>query len=702
MNNFGVVIPAYNEANNLSRVLEVIGTIDWLVQIVVVDDGSHDGTWAVAQRFALHFEQISVVRLSQNRGKGAAMLAGVHALHTDFVIFLDADLIGLQRQHLEQLRQPLLHNNSEMSVAVFRDGGVLTNASHWLTPSLSGQRCLPHRAAVKALTLLSDSRYGVETGLTCYAKKNRWRCRYVPWQGVTHVMKETKLGFFNGLRSRWQMYGQILLTILLIMAPAWYFGVLRSKNRRRFIWRIPLVFGLTIAVFGFAGYQKLQAHTGLRLHDLAALQPQSYRRILVFAPHPDDEVLAAGGVISAALAANPPATVRVVIVTNGDASFSAALLNGYNPVAQNGYQKLARVRQQESLQALTSLGLSEDQIQFWDFPDRGLEEIWRHHWTDSQPYRSNYTGLTATAGTLHSPDNIPYTGAALLKQIRSILANFQPDVVIMPHPSDAHPDHRALAYLINLAIALNKANRQSPPPQMFAYVMWLSSRPRPVSIRLDREWQKLPGRFPANANQWGRVSLTSTVQQRKIVALKAYHSQMRSLRTLMRSAGSDTELFNQLVLHPIPYLPTPVALPPDEQWWSTRYQNEWAVPGAGLVGLRPQTVWAVADPGQLWLAARLPGPSRPGIQYTFVLRTVHQHQPVEIQLTANPVINTPDNRVYVVAQLPLERIESVLATPVFMMSLQTQMAGHTPLMRSEWYSLSLLKNVGRGGAESRE
>lgn len=206
----GVVIPAFNEGDNLHRVLETVCVVDWLSQIVVVDDGSMDDTLTVAQHYARQDEHIVVLRLPQKRGKAGAMLAGVRALQTDLVIFLDADLIGLQPYHLHHLCVPLLVDTNDMAVAVFRYGGVRTDLSHRLTPDLSGQRCLRRWSAEQALTPLAGTGYGVETGLTIHARRHGWRIQYVVWEWVSHVMKEQKRGWIAGLRSRWHMYRQIM------------------------------------------------------------------------------------------------------------------------------------------------------------------------------------------------------------------------------------------------------------------------------------------------------------------------------------------------------------------------------------------------------------------------------------------------------------------------------------------------------------
>jgi dolichyl-phosphate beta-glucosyltransferase len=89
-----VVIPAYNEEG---RIGETLGSIvDYLAlraepfEILVVDDGSTDGTAEIAERAV--FQNVRVLRLPRNRGKGAALQAGVLASRGAWVLLTDADL----------------------------------------------------------------------------------------------------------------------------------------------------------------------------------------------------------------------------------------------------------------------------------------------------------------------------------------------------------------------------------------------------------------------------------------------------------------------------------------------------------------------------------------------------------------------------------------------------------------------------------
>lgn len=88
-----LVIPAYNEARRLPqtlhRVAAWVGSLPWRTEVVVVDDGSGDGT---AMAAAAHPCDCGVIRLLRNSGKGAAVRAGMLAARGRVVAFTDADL----------------------------------------------------------------------------------------------------------------------------------------------------------------------------------------------------------------------------------------------------------------------------------------------------------------------------------------------------------------------------------------------------------------------------------------------------------------------------------------------------------------------------------------------------------------------------------------------------------------------------------
>ena len=105
-----VVIPAFNEVARLERTLRRV--IDYCrahhadFEILVVDDGSTDGTPGLVERVAADEERVRLIALGANRGKGAAVRAGVLAARGREVLFSDADL-ATPIEELDKLRQRL-------------------------------------------------------------------------------------------------------------------------------------------------------------------------------------------------------------------------------------------------------------------------------------------------------------------------------------------------------------------------------------------------------------------------------------------------------------------------------------------------------------------------------------------------------------------------------------------------------------------
>jgi glycosyltransferase involved in cell wall biosynthesis len=97
-----VVIPVYNEKNRLPASLEKIDAylVDQRIdaEILVVDDGSKDGTGALAEEF-LARRRGQVIELGENRGKGAAVRRGVIEARGRWVLMTDADLSAPIEEH---------------------------------------------------------------------------------------------------------------------------------------------------------------------------------------------------------------------------------------------------------------------------------------------------------------------------------------------------------------------------------------------------------------------------------------------------------------------------------------------------------------------------------------------------------------------------------------------------------------------------
>ena len=203
----GILIPAFNEEKTIASVVQAAIASD-LGPVLVIDDGSTDKT----VENALQNGSV-VLSLSKNSGKGRAIVTGATSIQTDYILMIDADLLGLNEKHLQDLAIPVLTKATNMTRGYFRGGRWQTPAAQIISPQLSGQRMLS-RARLLKIPGLANSGYGIETAITAAARKENWSIVEVPLTGVSQVLKEEKRGLIRGLHARIRMYWEIFISLV--------------------------------------------------------------------------------------------------------------------------------------------------------------------------------------------------------------------------------------------------------------------------------------------------------------------------------------------------------------------------------------------------------------------------------------------------------------------------------------------------------
>lgn len=202
-------------------------------------------------------------------------------------------------------------------------------------------------------------------------------------------------------------------------------------------------------------------------------------RLLVLAPHPDDEVLSSGGLIQHALQRQLP--VHVAFLTYGDNNQWAFLLYRKHPVLQPAaVRDMGLVRHEEALAAARALGLAPEALTFLGYPDFRTLAIWARHWDRRPPASSMLTRVTAVPYTNALSPGAPYQGESVLADLKTVLRSFRPTRIMVSHPADHNPDHRAL-YLFT-RVALWDLERELPAERW----VYLIHSPRWPSLR--GEW----------------------------------------------------------------------------------------------------------------------------------------------------------------------------------------------------------------------
>jgi glycosyltransferase involved in cell wall biosynthesis len=108
-----VIIPVYNEEATISEIIARVGAIDLEKEIIIVDDGSTDGTPQQLKEIAGKFDNVKVLAHGKNLGKGAALRTGFAAATGDIMIIQDADLEYDPREY-EALLIPVLDGRADV------------------------------------------------------------------------------------------------------------------------------------------------------------------------------------------------------------------------------------------------------------------------------------------------------------------------------------------------------------------------------------------------------------------------------------------------------------------------------------------------------------------------------------------------------------------------------------------------------------
>ena len=110
-----IIVPVYNEARTVRSVIDRLLTIDLPIarEILVVDDGSTDGTGEVLERAAVELTDVTVIRAERNGGKGSAIRRGLERATGSIVAIQDADL-ELDPQQLAGLVAPIVAGDTDV------------------------------------------------------------------------------------------------------------------------------------------------------------------------------------------------------------------------------------------------------------------------------------------------------------------------------------------------------------------------------------------------------------------------------------------------------------------------------------------------------------------------------------------------------------------------------------------------------------
>lgn len=154
------IIPVHNEAPTLRELLALVGELEFDKQLVIVDDGSTDGSTEILRELATERDDWVLIE-QRNRGKGAAIRAAVPHVTGDITVIQDADL-EYDPAEVSQLIEPIERGAADVVFGSRLSGGKPQRA--YLFWHLVGNRFLSLLTNVLYNTTLSD----IETGYKAF------------------------------------------------------------------------------------------------------------------------------------------------------------------------------------------------------------------------------------------------------------------------------------------------------------------------------------------------------------------------------------------------------------------------------------------------------------------------------------------------------------------------------------------------------
>lgn len=214
-----VVVPVYNEAGTIREILRKINSVAIDKEIIVVDNGSSDGTENILQEMLkkTEFSCVRAIYHTYNKGKGESVREGLRESLGDYVVIQDADLEYEPQEYL-QLIKPLLENRADIVLgARFLNGyngglflhrlgnNFLTNLLNLMFRSRLNDYATCYKMASRKAFLnlgLRAKSFDIEVEIVCKALKMGFRMLEVPVSYYPRSYREgKKIRWFDGLQA---------------------------------------------------------------------------------------------------------------------------------------------------------------------------------------------------------------------------------------------------------------------------------------------------------------------------------------------------------------------------------------------------------------------------------------------------------------------------------------------------------------------
>lgn len=262
-------------------------------------------------------------------------------------------------------------------------------------------------------------------------------------------------------------------------------------------------------------------------------------RVLILAPHPDDETIGASGVIQRALKSG--ASVFVACYTSGDANELAFIIYEKRFTFRKGeFLHMGEVRRKETISAMKFLGVDENNIFFLGYPDFGTMEIMLKFWGPVRPYKSIFTRVRNVPYKDDLSYGALYIGENILEDVGNLLLHVRPTKIFVSSPADTNGDHQSL-YLF-LKIALWDLSAKLKAPEIYPYLVHCIGWPKPRGFHPELKLGP-PAGFISRQLAWKKFELKPEEIENKKKAIGFYKSQIPYNPQYLPTFARKNELF---------------------------------------------------------------------------------------------------------------------------------------------------------------